>query len=402
MTVKGKAAGNSARFIFVFLGLLTAFGPFVTDMYLPSLPVMTAYFDTSVSMVQAGLTFSMLGLVFGQLVFGPLSDAYGRRPPLLVSLVLFVAATFACIFAPTIEVFAALRLLQGIAASGGIVIARSIAADKFKRKNLAKALAVVGAINGVAPIAAPVVGGAVLDAVGWKGIFVILLLIGCVLLGFCLRFRESLSRLRRSRQKPAKSFKMFKTVLKNRRYLFYTLELAFAMAILFAYIAASPFIIQQHYGFGPFAFSLFFAANAMAIGVGAAASVRFGSPRHCLFVSCAGMTLCSLALAAVMAAGTSVVWFEVLLFALCFMMGLSFTVATALAMDAARRQAGTASAFMGASGFLSGSIVSPLAGLGNIMVSTGIILVVSALGASLFAFWAVKAEKTAAGEAVDE
>lgn len=134
MTVKGKAAGNSARFIFVFLGLLTAFGPFVTDMYLPSLPVMTAYFDTSVSMVQTGLTFSMLGLVFGQLVFGPLSDAYGRRPPLLVSLVLFVAATFACIFAPTIEVFAALRFLQGIAASGGIVIARSIAADKFKRK----------------------------------------------------------------------------------------------------------------------------------------------------------------------------------------------------------------------------------------------------------------------------
>ena len=136
MTVKGKAAGNSARFIFVFLGLLTAFGPFVTDMYLPSLPVMTAYFDTSVSMVQTGLTFSMLGLVFGQLVFGPLSDAYGRRPPLLVSLVLFVAATFACIFAPTIEVFAALRFLQGIAASGGIVIARSIAADKFKRRRL--------------------------------------------------------------------------------------------------------------------------------------------------------------------------------------------------------------------------------------------------------------------------
>ena len=160
------------------------------------------------------------------------------------------------------------------------------------------------------------------------------------------------------------------------------------MAILFAYIAASPFIIQQHYGFSAFAFSLFFAANAVAIGAGAAVSVKFGSPERCLVISCVGMIVCSAALAAAMAVGVTVVWFEILLFGLCFMMGLSFTVATTLAMDAARRQAGTASAFMGASGFWAGSIVSPLAGWGNIMISTGIILVVSALGASLFAFLA--------------
>lgn len=388
MKTKGKVPANSAQFIFIFLGLLTAFGPFVTDMYLPSLPAMVKYFDTSVSMVQTGLTFSMLGLAFGQLVFGPLSDKYGRRLPLLISLFLFIAATFACIFAPTIEIFVALRFLQGIAASGGIVIARSIATDKFKRRNLAKALAIVGAINGVAPIAAPVIGGAVLDAIGWRGIFVILLLIGIVLSGFCFKFRESLSNQRRSKEKLMESFTMFKTVLKNRRYLFYTLELAFAMAILFAYIAASPFIIQQHYGFSAFAFSLFFAANAVAIGAGATVSVKFGSPERCLVISCVGMIVCSAALAAAMAVGVTVVWFEILLFGLCFMMGLSFTVATTLAMDAARRQAGTASAFMGASGFWAGSIVSPLAGWGNIMISTGIILVVSALGASLFAFLA--------------
>lgn len=381
-----KVKSNSANFIFVFLGMLTAFAPFVTDMYLPSLPMMTEYFSTSVSMVQTGLTFSMLGLAIGQLFFGPLSDKYGRKAPLLGSMVLFIIATTLCVFAPSIEMFVGLRFLQGIAASGGIVIARSIATDKFKRQNLAKALAIVGAINGIAPIAAPVVGGAVLGFVGWKGIFVILLIIGIVLFGFCLAFYESLSHQRRSRDKLSKAFKMFKTVLKNRPYLCYTLELSCAMGILFTYIAASPFIIQNHYGFSPFGFSLFFAANAVAMGIGAGASVKFKSQQQCLKISCSGMVICSVLLAAVMAVGISVWVFEALLFVLCFAVGLSLTVATSMAMENVRKQAGTGSALLGAFGFLAGSIVSPLAGLGNIMVPTGIILVVCALGASYFTY----------------
>ena len=130
-----KFKKNSAQFVFVFLGMLTAFGPFVTDMYLPSLPAMQAYFKTSVSWVQLGLTFSMLGLALGQLIFGPLSDRQGRRKPLIISMILFVIATLFCIFAPNIETFVILRFVQGVAASGGIVISRSIATDKFKTKN---------------------------------------------------------------------------------------------------------------------------------------------------------------------------------------------------------------------------------------------------------------------------
>lgn len=387
-----RVRSNSAWFIFVFLGMLTAFGPFVTDMYLPSLPIMTEYFSTSVSMVQTGLTFSMLGLAIGQLLFGPLSDKYGRKAPLLGSLILYIFATFFCIIAPSIEIFVCLRFLQGIAASGGIVIARSIATDKFKKQNLAKALAIVGAINGIAPIAAPVIGGAVLDYIGWKGIFVVLLLIGIVLFGFCIVFYESLSHQRRSREKLSKTLKMFKTVLKNRKYLFYTLELAFSLGILFAYIAASPFIIQQHYGFSPLAFSLFFAANALALGVGAGCSVKFSSTSLCLKTSCAGMAVCSLVLAVSMPWGITIYLFETLLFLLCLSLGLSFTVATSMAMDAVRKQAGTGSAILGASGFLFGSIVSPLVGLGNIMVMTGIVLVCCALGAACFAYAALREE----------
>ena len=114
--------GNSKFFLLTLLGMLTAFGPFVTDMYLPSLPSMGEYFKTTPSLVQLGLTASMIGLAAGQIFFGPLSDKYGRRSPLLAAMYLFIISTIGCIFAPTIEIFVILRLLQGIAGAGGIVI----------------------------------------------------------------------------------------------------------------------------------------------------------------------------------------------------------------------------------------------------------------------------------------
>lgn len=370
------------------LGMLTAFGPFVTDMYLPSLPTMTNYFNTSVSMVQLGLTFSMLGMALGQLFFGPLSDKYGRRLPLLVAMVLFLISTFACIFSPNIEFFVSLRFIQGIAAAGGIVIARSVATDKFKRRNLAKAFSIVGAINGMAPVIAPITGGLVLGIIGWKGIFGILFFWGILLTIVSANFKESLSKTRRSKEKFLKSFNMFKSVLKNKGFVFYTLQMAFTMAILFSYIASSPFIIQEHYKFSPFAFSLFFAVNAMAIGTGAAIAARFKNYELSLKVSNMGMIICSIMLFIVLANNGSIIFFESFLLILCFMMGLTFPVVTAFAMNSARKQAGTASAILGASGFLSGSIVSPLVGLGNILVTTGIIFVVSSFFAALFAFLA--------------
>ena len=139
---------NSKTFLLVLLGLLTAFGPFVTDMYLPALPAMADDFGTSSSMVQLGLTTSMIGLACGQLFFGPLSDKYGRRTPLLTAMWLFLGSTVLCIFAADIEQFVFLRFVQGIAGSGGIVISRSVATDKFSGRELAKMLALIGAING--------------------------------------------------------------------------------------------------------------------------------------------------------------------------------------------------------------------------------------------------------------
>lgn len=376
---------NSAFFLFVFMGILTAFGPFVTDMYLPSLPAMADYFSASASMVQLGLTFSMLGLAAGQILFGPLSDKYGRRKPLIWAMILFLLSTVGCIFAPTIEIFVLLRLLQGIAGAGGIVISRSVAADKFKGRNLAKALAVVGAINGIAPVAAPVIGGTVLKVMSWQGVFWILFVLGLLLLVACLRFNESLSRPKRSKQKISKTLSLFKPLFANKKYMYYVLQMSFAQGLLFAYISASPFIIQEHYGFSSFAFGLLFALNSVAIVGGSAFSVRFRSQEHCVSVSCRGMVICSILLACALALNAPTAVFEALLLVLLFMLGLTFTAAVALAMSCAGSQAGAASALLGAVGFLFGSIVSPIVGLGNIMISSGMAFIVCAAGSSFFA-----------------
>ena len=179
-------------FLIVFLGMLSAFGPFVTDMYLPTLPSMAAIFHTTPSQVQMGLATSMLGLAVGQVFFGPLSDKYGRRPVLMSAMVLFAVSTVVSIYSPTIEFFNICRFMQGLGGAGGIVLSRSISTDCYSGRELAKTLAIIGAVNGIAPVTAPVVGGLVAGAVGWQGIFWILFTIGVVLLGMCIVFRESL------------------------------------------------------------------------------------------------------------------------------------------------------------------------------------------------------------------
>lgn len=324
---------NSKTFLLVLLGLLTAFGPFVTDMYLPTLPSMTGYFGTTSSMVQLGLTSSMIGLALGQLFFGPLSDRYGRRPPLIAAMALFIVSTILCIFASDIRQFILLRLLQGIAGAGGIVISRSVAADRFTGAELARMLAVIGAINGVTPVTAPIVGGALTDVIGWRGIFCILLALGCVLLISCLRFRESLPATRRSSAGWGQLLHGFGAVLHNRPFVGYILQLGFAQGILFGNIASSPFIVQEHYGFSAFGFSLCFAANSLAIMSAAALAVRFRRQERATLLGCRGMLLFSLATAAALACHCGFWLYEMLVFALLFSMGITFPATTTLAMD---------------------------------------------------------------------
>ena len=354
---------NSRRFLLLFLGVLSAFGPFIMDMYLPTLPAMADFFHTSSSMVQLGLTTSMIGLAAGQLIFGPLSDKCGRRPPLLLAMILFLLATVGCIFSHTISQFVTSRFLQGIAGAGGVVISRSIATDEYSGQQMSGMLAVIGGINGIATVIAPIGGGILAQITSWQGIFICLFFMGVVLLSGSLHLNESLPAKHRQTVSWQDLYHSFGEVLRNRRYVGYVLQYGFTMGILFVNISSAPFIMQQHYGLSPLSFSLCFGINAIAMVIFSAISIKLPTMERALYIGSRGMLSVS-----------ALFWiYELLIFALLSMIGMTFTASNTLAMECERRNAGIASALLGATGFAFGGIVSPLVSLGDMMTSTGIL-----------------------------
>ncbi len=372
-------------FLMIFLGGLSAFGPFITDFYLPTLPSMADIFNTTPSMVQLGLTTSMIGLAAGQLFFGPVSDKYGRRPVLIVSLLLYAVATLACIYSPSIEFFNICRFLQGLGGAGGIVMSRSVATDCYSGRELAKILAIVGAINGVAPVAAPVIGGLVANAIGWKGIFVILLIIGLLLLLMCVVFRESLMAENRVQGNLWRVAGSFFRLLRLPYFCIYVAMYGFSFGVLFSYISSASFIVQDHFGHSEFFFSMVFATNATGIAIASALTLRFRKMKTAALFSAAGMTIMSL-LSLFLIPEIDNFWvYEGLTFTLLFFTGFMFPAGTTLAMEEGRTAIGAASAICGAIGFLFGGIVSPLVGIGEMLFTSSLIILISSLCSLLFA-----------------
>ena len=362
-------------FLMFLLGMLSAFGPFVTDLYLPALPNLAEYFKATPSAAQLSLTMSMLGLSIGQLFIGPLSDKYGRKRLLVICLVLFVVGTLACMLAPNVGLFNICRLLQGLAASGGIVIARSVSADSYRGPVLTKFLAMVSAVNGVAPIAAPVLGGFLLNFMSWKGTFAVLLIYGFVLLFMAGKFQESLPARRRSQMPILANFSLYVKVFRNAEFVRLFAVCTASMIVLFGYIAASPFIFQTLYGLPPIGFSLCFALIALCTAIGCATSGKIGNDRRAIKIAGIGIFIATLAVAACLLTHAPLPLLQGSFMCTTFMFGLMQPPASALALNAERKNAGTASAAMGAAGFLMGGIASPIVGLGNIAVSSSIMLV---------------------------
>lgn len=366
---------NSRLFILLFMGMLSAFGPFVTDFYLPALPQLVNDFNTTTSLVQLTLTFSMLGLAVGQMIIGPLSDKFGRRIPLLLSLVLFVVSTIACLYADDIHTFIVCRLIQGFAGAGGLVISRSIVTDLYAGNALARTFSLMAAINGVAPVGAPVLGGVILEWTDWRGIFVILLVIGIILTLIGFAQKETLPQENHFKGGVLSTFSQLIPVLRNRKFTQYLLIQTFAMGVLFSYIAASPFIFQEHYQISPLLYSICFGANAFAIMIGSSVlTPRFANASIALRVGSTIFFVLGLATAIALMGNLSFIVVEGLLFIMMFFFGIVMPTSTALALDLERKSAGNASALLGFTQFLFGGIVSPLTGMGNILLSTGIII----------------------------
>lgn len=375
---------NMKVFIPATLGMLTAFGPFVTDFYLPVLPEMTGYFHTTPALASMSLTAGMIGLAAGQLFIGPLTDKYGRKRILVGSMLLFVVTSLLCIFSGDIFMFNAMRVLQGLAGAGGIVIAKSMSADMYTGRELASFMALLGAINGIAPVCAPVVGGLMAGVTSWTGVFAVILAVGLVLMVCSMFLPETLQPANRIRKSVIKVYGNLFRVFRNSRF---TLSVMAEMAcffMFFAYIASSPFIMQQVYRLSPLGYSLCFGLNALMIGVGAAMATRFRSQGTCLRFGGLGMLAGTLLLAFLLNTAMPL-WIVMLAYIytlICF--GLMQPPLTAIALDSERDNAGAASAIFGASGFVAGALSSPLVGIGDITVTSGLIMACGAVVCLLF------------------
>ena len=377
-------------YLYLLLGALAAFPPLVTDMYLPALPVMTAEFQTTASAVQMSLATCILGLAVGQLVFGPLSDKWGRKPLLKSALLLFILATVAILFSPTIEMLNICRFFQGLGGAGGVVLSRSVATDCYSGRELAKSLAIIGAINGIAPVTAPVIGGLFSEAIGWKGIFGILLAIGVLLYVVSIPFRESHTSEKHYAGSLTSLFIQAGILFKNSVYVRYVLIFGMANAVLFGYISSASFIIQNDFGLSELMFGILFGINSMAIGSGSILSLKFKQITNAIHIGCAGMFGCSVLQLCNYNLGFGFWGYEILVFIMLFSVGMVFTSSTTLAMTEGKSKIGWASAIVGAAGFLFGGIVTPLVGLGTIQISTYLVMTVCSLIAMSLSYMVYK------------
>ncbi|MGW1156927.1 multidrug effflux MFS transporter [Streptomyces sp. NPDC002519] len=387
----GAAPRRTGLLVTFLLGGLTATPPLAMDMYLPSLPEVTTSLHAPAATVQLTLTACLAGMAFGQLVVGPMSDKWGRRRPLLAGLAVYVVATALCALAPSVTSLVAFRLVQGLAGAAGIVIARAVVRDLYDGVAMARFFSTLMLISGVAPIVAPLIGGQILRFTDWRGVFVVLTAVGIALAALVwTRLPETLPPGRRHGGGAGAALGSLRALLADRAFTGYTLAGGFAFAALFAYVSASPFVIQEIYGASPQTFSLLFGLNSVGLVIAGQINGKVLVGRVALDkVLAAGLAVITLAAAALLLMATGalgpvgLVPVAAALFVLMSAMGLTLPNTQALALMRTRHHAGSASALLGTISFLIGAVASPLVGIAG--EHTAVPMAVVQLAAALVA-----------------
>ncbi|MCW2722406.1 multidrug effflux MFS transporter [Pseudonocardia sp.] len=377
----GAPQGRGQRLtLIIVLGGLIALGPLTIDMYLPSLPTITAELMTTSSTIQLTLTGTLVGLALGQLVIGPLSDALGRRRPLLIGTGLHVLASAAIIIAPNVTVLGALRVLQGVGAAAGAVIALAVVRDLYSGRAAATLLSRLILVMGVAPVIAPTLGGELLRFTSWRGVFACLAGYGLVIIPLTAwTLRETLPADRRRSAGVLETLRTYGGLLRDRTFVGLVLVAGLAMAGLFGYVAGSSFVFQEEYGLNQQEFGLVFGAGAVWLIAATqlnAYLLRAFEPRVLLLAAVSGGTVAGLVLVTLAVTGVGgIIGVIVPMWAVLFCVGLALPNAPALALARHGEAAGTAAALLGAVQFGIGAVISPMVGiLGNNAVAMGTVV----------------------------
>lgn len=374
-----ESRGERLKLVLI-LGALIALGPLTIDMYLPALPTITDELATTSPTVQLTLTGTLIGLALGQLVIGPLSDAFGRRLPLLVGTGVHVVASLLCVIAPNIAVLGGLRVLQGLGAAAGAVVAMAIVRDLYTGRAAATLLSRLILVMGAAPVIAPTLGGWLLAFTSWRGVFAALALFGLVLIPVAAwGLRETLPPERRQTTGVLGTLRNYRALLHDRIFVGLVLVAGLAMSALLAYVAGSSFVFQEQFGLDQQQFGLVFGSGAiwliLATQLNPVVLRRF-EPRQVLLVAItSAMAFGWLLLGLALTATGGLLGVLVPLWLVLFSVGFALPNAPAVALSRHGEKAGTAAALLGAVQFGVGAAISPVVGLlGNDSVAMGAVI----------------------------
>ncbi|EOB7258155.1 TPA: multidrug effflux MFS transporter [Staphylococcus aureus] len=374
----------------IILGSLTAIGALSIDMFLPGLPDIRHDFQTTTSNAQLTLSMFMIGLAFGNLFAGPISDSTGRRKPLIIAMIIFTLASLGIVFVHNIWLMVALRFLQGVTGGAAAVISRAIASDMYSGNELTKFMALLMLVNGIAPVVAPTIGGIILNYSVWRMVFVILTIFGFVMvIGSLLKVPESLTVTNRESSSGLKTmFKNFKILLKTPRFVLPMLIQGMTFVLLFTYISASPFIIQKIYGMTAIQFSWMFAGIGITLIISSQLTgylVDFIDSQKLMrgmtMIQIIGVILVTIVLLNHWNFWILAIGFIILIAPVTGVVTLGFTIA----MDESSSGRGSSSSLLGLVQFLFGGVASPLVGVKGednpipyiiIIIATAVILII--------------------------
>lgn len=360
---KQRATSAMPPLILGVLALVSALEPLSINMYLSGLPQLAGDLDITQAGAQLTLTFFLLGMSLGQLVMGMLSDAVGRRGLFVGGVIVVVAASVLAAVAPTAPVLFLARFLMGLAAGTAVVLARAVAGDLVKGQELARVFSLLMLLGGVAPVIGPVLGGFIVDTAGWRGVFWTLAGLNAIMMiAVILAIPETLPRASRTGGGVGPLLRAIGTLLRDRAYLGFTLGYIFSFSTMFTYVAASPFLLQEDFGFTPVQYSIIFAVNTSGMFLTSLINARLVRRVGPLPLARTGNLLmvaavAYLLVASLLGAGRWAILAG--LFVVVSSMGLNFGNNSALAISRAGTLTGSASAFMGAGQFLIAGLLAP-------------------------------------------